>query len=60
MMTQLRNRGLVVAERGAGGGYRLSRPASDIRLDEIFKALEGELAPVECLRNPLVCDRAEG
>ena len=59
MMTQLRNRGLVVAERGAGGGYRLSRPASEIRLDEVFEALEGELAPVECLRNPLVCDRAE-
>src|SRR5450756_1001482 len=58
MMTQLRNSGLVVAERGASGGYRLSRPASDIRLDEVFEALEGELAPVECLRNPLVCDRA--
>lgn len=59
MMTQLRNSGLVMAERGASGGYRLSRPASDIRLDEVFEALEGELSPVECLRNPSVCDRTE-
>lgn len=59
MMTQLKNRGLVVAERGASGGYRLSRPASEIRLDEVFEALEGELAPVECLRNPSVCARTE-
>lgn len=59
MMTQLRNSGLVMAERGASGGYRLSRPASEIRLDEIFEALEGEIAPVECLRDPSVCDRSE-
>lgn len=59
MMTLLRNSGLVVAERGASGGYRLSRPASEIRLDEVFEALEGELSPVECLRNPSVCDRTE-
>jgi len=39
MMTLLRNRGLVIAERGAAGGYRLARPASDITLVEIFEAL---------------------
>jgi Rrf2 family cysteine metabolism transcriptional repressor len=59
MMTLLRNRGLIVAERGAAGGYRLARPPEDIRLDEIFEALEGEIAPVECVRDSMVCDRAE-
>lgn len=59
MMTLLRNRGLVIAERGAAGGYRLARPASDITLVEIFEALEGEIAPVECVRDRTVCDRAE-
>lgn len=58
MMSQLRNGGLVVAERGASGGYRLARPASTIRLDEVFEALEGEMSPVECIRDPSVCDRA--
>lgn len=59
MMTQLRNRGLVVSERGAAGGYRLAREPSRIRLDEIFEALEGEIAPVECVRDAAACDRAE-
>ena len=58
MMTLLRNSGLVVAERGAAGGYRLARPADSIGLDEIFEALEGEIAPVECVRDSEVCDRA--
>jgi len=59
MMTLLRNRGLVIAEKGAAGGYRLARPASDITLVEIFEALEGEIAPVECVRDRTVCGRAE-
>jgi Rrf2 family cysteine metabolism transcriptional repressor len=59
MMTLLRNRALVVAERGAAGGYGLARPASDITLDEIFEALEGEIAPVECVRDRSVCSRSE-
>lgn len=59
MMTQLRNRGLVVSERGASGGYRLARDPADIRLDEIFEALEGEIAPVECVRDSSACGRAD-
>lgn len=59
MMTLLRNRGLVVAERGATGGYRLARPPEEIRLDEIFEALEGPIAPVECVRDPSACERTE-
>jgi Rrf2 family protein len=60
MMTLLRNKGLVVAERGARGGYRLARRPEEIRLDEIFTALEGEIAPVECVRDASICDRAGG
>jgi Rrf2 family cysteine metabolism transcriptional repressor len=59
MMTLLRNRGLVVAERGARGGYRLARPPGEIKLSEIFEALEGEIAPVDCVRDSGVCQRAE-
>jgi Rrf2 family transcriptional regulator, cysteine metabolism repressor len=59
MMTLLRNRGLVVAERGASGGYRLARPPGEIKLSEIFEALEGEIAPVDCVRDSGVCQRAE-
>lgn len=59
MMTMLRNGGLVVVARGASGGYRLARPPSEIRLDEIFEALEGEITPVDCVREASVCDRAD-
>ena len=59
MMTQLRNGGLVVAERGASGGYRLSRDPSRIKLDEVFEALEGKLAPVECVVDTSACERSD-
>lgn len=59
MMTLLRNRGLVVAERGATGGYRLAKPPEQIGLDVIFEALEGAIAPVECVRDPSACERTE-
>jgi Rrf2 family protein len=59
MMTLLRKRGLIVAERGASGGYKLARAPHEIRLDEIFEALEGELAPVDCVRDAAVCKRSE-
>lgn len=59
MMTQLRNGGLVVAERGASGGYRLSRDPSQIKLDEVFEALEGKLAPVECVSDTSACERSD-
>ncbi len=59
MMTLLRNNGLVVAERGASGGYRLAREPSQIQLDEVFEALEGKLAPVECVRDAASCERSD-
>ena len=52
----LKKAGLVESTRGAHGGYRLARPAEDIRMDEVVHALEGAVAPMECF----VDDRAEG
>ena len=40
--------GLVDGFRGANGGYRLARAASDINLVEIVEAMEGPLAMTEC------------
>jgi Rrf2 family transcriptional regulator, cysteine metabolism repressor len=39
---------LVVATRGAHGGYRLAREAESITMDEVVLALEGSVAPMEC------------
>jgi Rrf2 family cysteine metabolism transcriptional repressor len=49
VVADLKRAGLVTASRGAHGGYRLARPASDIAMDEVVLALEGSIAPMECL-----------
>ncbi len=44
----LKKAGFVEATRGAHGGYRLSRPAGEITMDEVVLALEGAVAPMDC------------
>jgi Rrf2 family transcriptional regulator, cysteine metabolism repressor len=44
----LRKAELVESTRGAHGGYRLSRPPEEIRMDEAILALEGSVAPMTC------------
>ncbi len=44
----LKKAGLVASTRGAHGGYRLAKPASEIRMDEAVLALEGAVAPMSC------------
>ena len=57
VFTSLRKNGLVNASRGAQGGYELSRPASEISVGDILRALEGPLAPVHCVeKNSKPCD----
>jgi Rrf2 family protein len=40
----LKRAGLVGAKRGPRGGYHLSRPALEIRLGDVVRALEGPIA----------------
>jgi Rrf2 family protein len=48
LVAKLRKADLVTSTRGAHGGYRLARPAKQIRMDEVVEALEGSIAPMEC------------
>lgn len=48
LMLTLRKAGLVVATRGAKGGYVLSRSAEDMTLCDIVEALEGPLDIADC------------
>jgi Rrf2 family protein len=50
ILNDLRRANLVVSRRGADGGYLLSRPASEIRLADVIRPLEGPLAEVRGLR----------
>jgi len=53
---RLRKKGLVNGRRGPGGGYVLSRKASDIKLLEVIKALETEFFNTNCV---LLCPGSE-
>ena len=57
LVAALKAAGLVRGMRGRHGGYVLARPPSEIPLNEIHAALEGSLAPVECVDDPEVCSR---
>ena len=46
ILIDLRHAGIVHAQRGAEGGYWLARPANEVTLGEIIRAVEGPLASV--------------
>jgi Rrf2 family protein len=50
ILLQLRHAGLVESRRGADGGYRLARPAEDIALADVIRAIDGPLAGVSGAR----------
>lgn len=47
---RLRDLGLVETIRGRTGGIRLARPVEGINLGRVVRAMEENLAPVECMR----------
>lgn len=48
LISKLAAAGLVASARGAGGGFRLERPAHEISLADIVEAVEGPIAMVTC------------
>ena len=50
ILLELRHAGLVQSQRGAEGGYWLARPADEITLAEVIRAVEGPLANVRGTR----------
>jgi Rrf2 family protein len=49
---------LLEGFRGAHGGYILAKAPAEITVYDIVAVLEGDLAMVECARNPALCSRA--
>lgn len=56
VMKALVDSGLVLAQRGARGGYRLSRAAAQIRILDVVQAFEGPVALTECSSDEDLCD----
>jgi Rrf2 family protein len=46
ILGELRHAGIVRSHRGADGGFRLAKPAEDITVADIIRAVEGPLASV--------------
>jgi len=57
----LRKAGLVKSIRGSQGGYNLAYNPLNITVGDILRALEGSLAPVDCVSevDPTKCCRSE-
>jgi Rrf2 family protein len=48
ILVELRNAGFVESRKGKDGGYRLARPATEIRIGHVIRVLDGPLAPISC------------
>jgi Rrf2 family cysteine metabolism transcriptional repressor len=61
LVARLRKAGLIDSRRGSRGGYMLARPAMEITMAEVVEALEGAIAPIECISQSadgsIVCSR---
>ncbi|HMD51618.1 MAG TPA: Rrf2 family transcriptional regulator [Solirubrobacteraceae bacterium] len=64
LVARLRKADLVASRRGSRGGYLLARPAEEITMADVVEALEGSIAPIECISEAadgsIVCSRESG
>ena len=57
LIAVLRREKLVISNRGAQGGYRLSREPKDMTVGDVLRALEGGLNLVDCLLEEDSCGK---
>lgn len=49
ILGDLRNAGFVHSKKGKGGGYMLAKPADEIGVGDLIRAIDGPLAPIQCV-----------
>jgi Rrf2 family protein len=49
LIVPLRKAGLVESRRGAQGGYRLTRSPELVGVGEVYRVMEGPVAPMDCV-----------
>ncbi|MEW6698069.1 MAG: RrF2 family transcriptional regulator [Bacillota bacterium] len=61
LIAVLRKIGLVKSVRGAQGGYILAKPPSEIKVGDVVRALEGPIAPLDCVSEyePASCEKVD-
>ena len=50
ILLELRRAEIVASQRGAEGGYQLAKPASEVSLADVIRAVEGPIATVRGAR----------
>jgi Rrf2 family protein len=50
ILADLRRAGVVVSQRGQAGGWRLARPAGEVTIADVIRAVDGPLVSVYGLR----------
>ncbi len=48
IFADLRRAGLVHSKKGKAGGYALAKPANEIKVGQIIRAIDGPIAPFLC------------
>jgi Rrf2 family protein len=56
----MRKAGLIRSVRGPQGGHLLAKPPTQIMMGEVIQALDGSLAPMECVTDPGSCNQSSG
>lgn len=50
ILADLRRSGIVISQRGQSGGWRMARPAGDVSVADVIRAVDGPLVSVYGLR----------
>jgi len=48
ILLTLKNAGILHSKQGIGGGYYFAKPANEIFIGQVIRALDGPLAPIRC------------
>ncbi|HMA61646.1 MAG TPA: Rrf2 family transcriptional regulator [bacterium] len=55
----LKSANFINSTRGAHGGYALAKEPAEIDLRTLVAVLEGDIAPVDCVDSPDICERSD-
>jgi Rrf2 family protein len=57
VLQRLASRGLLVSHQGTRGGYRLTRPANEVSVADVIRAIDGPVMLTACSDEDESCDQ---
>ncbi len=59
ILQNLSQSGIIEAQKGSGGGYRMAKSAGDVTLAQVFESIEGPVHMVMCTSTDGTCSIEE-